>query len=186
MPGIGANIGLSLATRTSGLRIDPYQANNFVVEIAGLLVGGFAECHGLEVEMETHEYREGGQNDFLHRFVGPTRHPPLVLKHGLSPIDGLWGWHQDVLAGTIQRRNGTIYLLNQGGRIPVMSWDILDALPLKWTGPDLNAQSATVAFESVELTHRGLVRAKQATADTATAIATGQFTNIVNDAGGFF
>ena len=26
-------------------------------------------------------------------------HPRLVLKHGLSPIDGLWGWHQDVVGG---------------------------------------------------------------------------------------
>jgi phage tail-like protein len=186
MPLNGANIGLSIATRLSGLRIDPYQSNNFVVEIEGLLVGGFSDCTGLQVELETHEYREGGQNDYLHRFVGATRHPLLVLKHGLSPIDGLWGWHQDVAAGNIQRRNGTIYLLNQAGQIPVMSWDVLDALPLKWTGPTLNAESAAVAFESVELTHRGLVRKQQSTAETAVSIAAGQLLAAVSNRGGFF
>ena len=57
MPGIGANIGVSIAARITGLRLDPYQASNFVIEIEGLLVGGFSECSGLEVEVEVEEYR---------------------------------------------------------------------------------------------------------------------------------
>ena len=126
MPSIGANIGVSIAAKLSGLRLDPYQSNNFIVEIEGLLVGGFSDCTGLQVEVEAQEYREGGQNDFLHRFAGATRHPPLVLKHGISPIDGLWGWHQDVVSGAIQRRNGTIYLLNQA-QIPVLWWNFREA-----------------------------------------------------------
>src|SRR6185295_10073370 len=129
MPAISANIGLSIVAGLSGLRVDPYQSNNFVVEIEGLLVGGFSDCSGLQVEVETTEYREGGQNEFVHRFAGATRHPLLVLKHGISPIDGLWGWHQDVVAGNIRRRNGTIYLLNSA-QLPVLWWNISEALPL--------------------------------------------------------
>src|SRR4051794_13359252 len=109
MAAIGTNIGISIAAGLAGLRIDPYQSCNFVIEIVGLLAGGFSECSGLQVELEMHEYREGGQNDFIHRFAGAAKHPPLVLKHGLSAMDGLWGWHQDVASGNIQRRNGTIY-----------------------------------------------------------------------------
>ena len=184
MPSVGANIGVSIAARLSGLRVDPYQSNNFVIEIEGLLVGGFSDCSGLQVEVEAQEYREGGQNAFVHRFAGATRHPPLVLKHGVSPIDGLWGWHQDVAAGHIQRRNGTIYLLNQS-QVPVLWWTFREALPLKWSGPELKADSASVAFESIELTHRGLVRARQSTAETAVAIATSQLANAVNNSGFF-
>src|SRR5882672_8438635 len=157
MPTIGANIGVSIAAGLSGLRVDPYQSSNFIVEIEGLLVGGFTDCSGLQIEVEMHEYREGGQNEFIHRFAGATRHPPLVLKHGLSPIDGLWGWHQDVAAGNIQRRNGTIYLLN-GQQVPVLWWHFREALPLKWSGPELHAEKAAIAVESVELAHRGLTR----------------------------
>ena len=65
-----------------GLRIDPYQSCNFVVEIEGLLVGGFASVRGSRSRSRVHEYREGGQNDFMHRFAGAREHPPLVLKHG--------------------------------------------------------------------------------------------------------
>ena len=162
MPAIGANIGLSIATGLSGLRLEPYLSCNFVVEIEGILAGSFADCSGLQVETETFEYREGGLNEYVHRFAGPTRHPLLIFKHGLTPIDGLWSWHQDVVAGTIKRRNGTIYLLNAQS-IPVRWWNFNDALPMKWTGPELQASSSAVAFESIEISHRGLSRPQLAT-----------------------
>ena len=54
-------------------------------------------------------------------------------------------------------KNGTIYLLDKQ-RIPVMWWDFKEAFPFKWTGPDLRADSGSVAVESVELAHRGLSR----------------------------
>lgn len=185
MPGSGANIGISIAAGSADLRVDPYQSHRFLVEIAGLLVGGFSECTGLQIELESYEYREGGQNEFVHRFAGPTRHPPLVLKHGLSPIDGLWGWHQDVAAGNIQRRNGTIYLLN-GQQVPVLWWNFREALPLKWSGPDLSAERAAIAVESVELTHRGLTRARAVSAGTAVATAVADLAAATNLVGGFF
>jgi phage tail-like protein len=163
MPSLGLNAAFGLATNLLGVRADPYQAFNFLVEIEGLLAGGFSECSGLQVETEITEYREGGRNDYLHRFAGPTKYPPLTLKHGLTQIDGLWGWHQDVAQGQIARRNGTIYLLDKK-RIPVMWWDFKEAFPVKWTGPDLRADSGNVAIESVELTHRGLSRPRLATA----------------------
>jgi phage tail-like protein len=157
MPANGANIGLSSISSEGDLRVDPHRASHFVVEIEGVLAGGFAQVLGLEVEVETFEYREGGRNDFVHRFAGSVRHPPLVLSHGVSPIDGLWAWHQDVASGVITRRNGTIYLLDQS-REPVVWWNFQGALPVKWTGPSLDALQAAVAFETVELSHCGLSR----------------------------
>ncbi len=161
MPELGLNTAFSLATNLSGVRVDPYQAFNFLVEIEGILAGGFSECSGLQVESETFEYREGGVNEYMHRFAGPTKYAPLLLKHGLTQIDGLWGWHQDVVQGRIRRRNGTIYLLNKQ-RIPVIWWDFKEAFPFRWSGPSLVASSGGVAIESVELAHRGLSRPRLA------------------------
>jgi len=163
MPSLGLNAAFGLATNLLGVRADPYQAFNFLVEIEGILAGGFSECSGLQVETEVTDYREGGRNDYVHRFAGPTKYPPLILKHGLTQIDGLWAWHQDVVEGQINRHNGTIYLLDKK-RMPVMWWDFKEALPVKWTGPDLRADSGNVAIESIELTHRGLSRPRLASA----------------------
>lgn len=174
MPIRGSNIALGIATRASGLRLDPYQSTHFIIEIEGLLVGGFAQCSGLQVQIEGHEYRAGGVNDFVYRFAGRTTHPPLVFKHGMSPLDGLWNWHQDTVGGVIKRRNGTIYLLDQQ-RLPVMWWDFQQGLPLKWTGPELSADRAAVAFESIEIVHHGLSRPRlgQTSVDIAGELAAG-------------
>ena len=165
MPSPDLNAAFAAATNLLGVRADPYQAFNFLVEIEGILVGGFSECSGLQVETEFTDYREGGLNDYVHRFAGPTKYPPLVLKHGLTQIDGLWAWHQDVVHQKITRHNGTIYLLDKK-RVPVMWWDFKEALPVKWSGPDLRADSGNVAIESIELAHRGLSRPQLATALT--------------------
>ncbi len=140
-----------------GARFDPYQAFNFLVEIEGILAGSFSECTGLQVETEYFDYREGGVNDYVHRFAGPTKYPSLILKHGITQLDGLWNWHQDVSRGTVDRKNGTIYLLDKM-HSPVIYWNFKEAFPVKYTGPEFRADSASVAFEIVELTHRGLSR----------------------------
>ena len=116
----------------------------------------------------------------MHRFAGPTQYPPLVLKHGLTQIDGLWDWHQEVVQGKIKRHNGTIYLLDKQ-RIPVMWWDFKEAFPVKWTGPDLRADSGNVAIESVELAHRGLSRPSHASAQAG---ADAEFGAPFNGSGG--
>jgi phage tail-like protein len=153
---VGLNAAFALGTNLLGIRNDPYLAFNFFVEIEGLLVGGFSEVTGLQVETEIQEYREGGLNKYIHKLPGPTRYPSnLILKRGLTDIETLWSWHQDVIAGTIERKNGSIYLLDRM-RLPAMWWNFTDAYPVKWTGPELRAESNTVAFESVELVHRGI------------------------------
>lgn len=159
---LGLNAAFSLATNLLGIRSDPYQGFNFMVEIEGVLAGGFSECTGLQAEIETEEYREGGVNEYVHRFIGRTRYSPLILKHGLTQIDGLWTWYQEVSQGInskkpFSRSNGTIYLLDKKS-IPVMWWNFKEAYPYKWTGPEFRADSGNVAFESVELAHRGLSR----------------------------
>lgn len=157
MPTTPLNAAFSLVTNLLGVRADPYQVFNFLIEIEGLLTGGFSECSGLQVETEFLDYREGGVNEYVHRFAGPTKYPPLVLKHGLTQIDSLWSWHQEVVNGEIHRRNGTIYLLDKDGA-QAMWWNFKEAFPYKWTGPEFRANSSEVAFESIELAHRGLVR----------------------------
>ncbi len=139
---------------------DPYQVFNFLIEIEGLVIGGFSECSGLQVETEIFEYREGGLNEYMHNFVGATKHTPLVLKRGLTSNEGLWNWYQQIVTqslnqGIMLRKNGTIILLDQG-RNKVKEWNFKQAFPYKWTGPELRADSSEVAFETVELVHRGL------------------------------
>ena len=139
-----------------GLRLDPYLGFRFLVEIEGLIVAGFTEVSGLSAEVEPFAYREGGLNEFQHQLPGPVTYPRLVLKRGLTDIDNLWRWHQDVRSGRVTRRNGSIILGGESVAHGLWRWNFVGAYPVKWTGPDLRAESATVAVESIELVHRGL------------------------------
>jgi phage tail-like protein len=157
MPAVGWNSAFTIFSNATGIRSDPYLAFNFFVEIQGILSGGFSEVSGIQAETEVQEYAEGGLNQHVHHFAGRTRYPPLVLRHGLTSMDGLWAWHQKVVQGNVTRLNGTIYLLNEK-RIPLIWWNFKNAFPAKWVGPDLRAGSSDIAFESVELVHEGLSR----------------------------
>jgi phage tail-like protein len=150
------NAAIALGARALGIRNDPYLSVNFLVEIDGLVVGGFQEVTGLQVETEVEDYREGGVNEYVHRLAGPTRYPQnLVLKKGLTDVESLWKWHQKVVRGTIRRRNGSIYLLDRAG-LPAMWWNVTGAYPVKWSGPDFRAEQGAVAVEQLELVHRGI------------------------------
>jgi phage tail-like protein len=41
---------------------------------------------------------------------------------------------------------------------PTWGWTLSDAYPVRWTGPELQADGNTVAMESLELAHEGLVK----------------------------
>ncbi len=170
----GLNAVFAAATGVLGVRFDPYLGCNFLVEVEGLLAGGFREVRGLESSLDIKEYAEGGVNGFLRKLPGPVRYPNLVLSRGLIDLETLWVWYDDVSRGVMQRRNITLMLLD-GRRLPVMWWDIRQALPVKWTGPTFNAGSDTeVATESIELVHEGIVKPDASRIVTAARAAAGQ------------
>jgi phage tail-like protein len=137
------------------MRTDPYLSFNFLVEIEGLVVGGFSDVTGFQSEIEVHDYREGGLNDYIHRLAGPARYPSnLVLKRGITDSRTLWQWHCDVRGGIVARRNITIVLLDAAGQT-VRAWHLARAYPVRWVGPELRADANTVAVEALEFVHCG-------------------------------
>ncbi len=141
----------------TGIRKDPYVNFNFLVEIGGLIVGGFSDVSGLQTETETEEYREGGVNDYVHKLPKITKHSNLTLKRGITDADALWKWHADVAAGKIERKNGSVILLDTAGN-EKWRWNFTQAYPVKWSGPELKADSSMVAVESIEIAHNGLTK----------------------------
>ena len=138
-----------------GDRKDPYSSFRFLVEIDSLVVAGFSEVSGLQAETHIEDYREGGVNDHVHKLPKETTYSNIILKRGITDSEVFWKWHQDVVNGKIERRNGYIVLLDSE-KNETWRWNFLDAYPAKWSGPDLRADSDAVAFESIELVHNGI------------------------------
>lgn len=134
---------------------DPLLGFRFLVVIDGLLVGGFSEVSGLQAEIEIEDVEEGGVNDFSHKLPKQTKFQNLILKRGITESDTLWKWHQDVVNGIIRRMSGYIILFDSEGN-EKWSWNFVDAFPVKWIGPELNAKNDSIALESLELAHHGI------------------------------
>jgi phage tail-like protein len=137
-------------------RPDPYRAYRFLVEIDGTEQGGFQTVGGIERDTKIDAYRQGGVNDHEMQIAGLTTYPALKLKRGLVDT-ALWDWHQDVIAGTVQRKTISVVLLDEVGG-EVWRWVAIDAFPSKWSGAELDAGQSNLATESVEFVHHGLTR----------------------------
>jgi phage tail-like protein len=137
---------------------DPFAVFKFAVEIQDLRVGGFSEVSGLQSETEVEEYREGGNNLHFHKLAKATKYGNLILKRGLVDSQALWQWRQDVINGTINRKQVTVILHDRQGQ-EKWRWVFEGAYPVKWSSADLNATSSTtIAVESVELAHHGFTK----------------------------
>lgn len=136
---------------------DPYDGFRFRVEIFGLQVGGFTQVTGLEREVQTEDFREGGRNDYTHKLATVTKYQNLSLKRGIADATELWQWHQDVINGKIERRQVNVVLLDSLGNAK-WRWVFEKAYPVKWSGAELNASTNAVFVESVEFAHNGITR----------------------------
>jgi phage tail-like protein len=155
MPIGGPGAFVAAASRITGIRDNPYLGYNFLVEIQGLIAGGFTEVTGLDITTEVEERREGGVNDHAYKLPKTSSLANLRLIKGVTDIDMLWPWYLDVVAGKVARRHGTIYLLNQIG-VPVMWWNFVRAYPIAWEGPRFDAANSLVLSSAMTLAHEGL------------------------------
>lgn len=142
---------------TTGAMIDPFVNFNYLVEIDGITRGAFQEVGGLESTVDVIEHREGGWNTTTRKFAGQTKHANITLKWGMTVDTELYAWHRTVVEGTVERRNGSVVLLDRRGQ-EVARWDFVRAWPTKYTGPGLNAEASDIAIETLELVHEGLER----------------------------
>jgi phage tail-like protein len=134
----------------------PLPAFRFMVDWGGKRVG-FSEVSGLDTRAEMIEYREGSSPvDEKIAIPGLKKTGTVTLKRGVMARDNdFFQWYATVRAGTAERRDITISLLNEDSE-PVMVWKLREAWPVAIEAPTLNAMASEIAIESLEIAHGGL------------------------------
>ena len=143
----------------TGQRVDPYRNFNFLVELDGITQAGFSDCSGFGASTDPIEYREGGENKTPRKLPGLTKFTNITLKWGLTDSRELYDWYRDVVNGKIQRKNGSIIVLDLEGNEKVR-WNFLNAWPTKWDAPDFSAKGNDIAIDMLELAVEGTERVK--------------------------
>lgn len=141
----------------TGNRVDPFVSFNFLVEIDGIVRGAFSEVSGLDATIDVVEFREGGRNTSPIKLPGLNKYSNITLKWGMTADDELYQWHRAAVLGDVQRRNGSIIVLDRQGS-EVARWNFFNGWPTKYTAPSLSASGAEAAVETVEIVHEGLER----------------------------
>ena len=142
-----------------GDRKDPYRSYQFLVEIDGHHARGLPGVLGARIRrQDAIEYREGNEALTTRKLPGLVKYSNISLKWGITDDAELWAWRNKVVSGKIERRNGSIILLDDTGAEKVR-WNFREAWPTKWTGPSFNATGNDVAIETLEIAHEGLVKA---------------------------
>ncbi len=142
----------------TGERKDPYRGYNFLVEIDGITRAGFRECSGLDTTQDPIDYREGGEALHVRKLPGLVKYSNISLKRGITDDTELWEWRKKAMDGKVERKNGSIILLDDTGA-EKLRWNFVEGWPTKWTGPTFNATGNEVAIEALEIVHEGVTKA---------------------------
>jgi phage tail-like protein len=126
------------------VRVDPYGAHNFTVEINDVAVA-FAEVSGLGYEFD---YTDADQSFTSHV-------TDVTLRRGITGDTTVWSWVRSAVRGRPDGRTVTIRLLDDR-RAEVCSWVLREARLRRWSGPTLNAIGGTIAIEEIVLTAQSL------------------------------
>ena len=82
----------------------------------------------------------------------------VVFKKGLVPstsLANLYGWIKGVTVNQVEKKDVFVRLCDENGD-PVVSWKIINAFPVKLSGPAFSASSTDVAVETMELRADGI------------------------------
>jgi len=150
------------STTRTGKFADPFATFKFHVEVGSIIEAAFSECSGLEMSTDVFEYREGGENQFVHKFPGLTRVSNVVLKRGFVTSNELFDWYKKMedcvrIGKKFDLRQVTITLYSHAEQGTIARWTLDRAFPVKWSGPHLKSDEAAVAVETLEIAHHGIL-----------------------------
>lgn len=141
-----------------------YGSYHFLLEIQGVIsdtrviVGGFKTVSGMDSETEIVEFKQGNDK-VVRKKPGRTTYSNIVLERGYTASDDLWQWRKNIEDGKIDRRSGSVIILDQDGDSEVARYNFYEAWPCKWFVPDMDSEQSAMAIEKIELAVEKVERA---------------------------
>ena len=114
----------------------------------------FSECSGLDMTMEPKTYVQGGEHYRQKHLMGPVSYGRLSLRRGMTSNHHLWMWFAEAaIPGTQPRTADAEVRVMDADGSPAITFLLDDCLPVKVSGPSLNAQDGRIAIEVLELVY---------------------------------
>jgi phage tail-like protein len=128
----------------------------FIVKIDDESLGAFSGCDGLGCEFVMEQREEGGNNGIVWQLPTRIKYANVKLSRPITKESSkITRWFSQMASGT-KRRTATIQAMTLDGTV-IASWELVDVVPVRWSGPQLSAESPKVATETLELAHHGFL-----------------------------
>ena len=148
-------------------RETPYGVFNYLVNLGdgteGEVQGGFSEVSGLNAEVTVAEYRNGNANvNYPTKVPATNKAGDVTLKRGVIGAENIYNWLDQIRLGDVTaKRDVVVKLRNEDPTTSaaVVSWKLVNAMPIKWTGPSLTAKGGSdVAIEELVLSVENIIQ----------------------------
>ncbi len=148
-------------------RETPYGVFNYLVNLddgsEGEVQGGFSEVSGLNAEVTVAEYRNGNDAvNYVRKIPAIHKAGDVTLKRGVIGAENIYSWLEQIRNGDVTaKRDVVIKLKNEdpGSSSAVVTWKLIKAMPIKWTGPTLTAKGGSdVAMEELVLSVETIIQ----------------------------
>ncbi|ALL39870.1 MULTISPECIES: phage tail protein [Serratia] len=127
----------------------PIPTYRFVVSV-GKEQMSFSTVSGLDQSVQLVTYKDGTGG--LFQMPGQIEPLTITLKRGVVPKKSqLYEWFNSISFNRVEKKDLSISLTNETGSVLLVTWNVMNAFPTKWTGPSLDATSNEVAFEELTL-----------------------------------
>lgn len=141
-------------------RHDPYKKCKFLVEITGNMLfakAGFQKVSGLKMTTEVTEYREGGDNNSVHKSPGLTKYEPITLERGMSEDLDMWDFAVKALEVENPDFKAIITIKLQDTRTGkvVKTWEVSECWVSEYETGDFDAMSSDVMIERIVVQNEG-------------------------------
>ncbi|MFP3507274.1 phage tail protein [Burkholderia sp. SIMBA_062] len=139
---------MALDSKTMG-NTYPIPTYRFVVSV-GIEQMCFSSVSGLDQSVQLVKYQDGCGH--LYQMPGQAEPLTITLKRGVMPKQSqLIEWMNSISFNRVEKRDLSISLTNETGSELLVTWNVMNAFPTKWTGPSLDATSNEVALEELSL-----------------------------------
>jgi phage tail-like protein len=148
-------------------RETPYGVFNYLVNLGdgseGEVQGGFSEVSGLNAEVTVAEYRNGNEAvNYVRKIPAINKAGDVTLKRGVIGAENIYNWLEQIRSGDVTaKRDVVIKLKNEDptSASAVVTWKLVRAMPIKWTGPTLTAKGGSdVAMEELVLSVETIIQ----------------------------
>ena len=114
----------------------------------------FQSVSGLSVDIQTEDYKEGGENRFVHKLPTRTKYSDLTLQRSMQVDSQLVEWCQQAIQNHIFKPMNLHILLLDEQHLELASWHVIGAIPTSWSISDLKAQESALVIETLKLSYK--------------------------------